>query len=171
MLVVQELRGLPKWKTLEEARRERMAALQQRIQELHAKLVTLQAEAPDNTNCGWFSFGNNESFELDRQFTTAKDSIARAEAELYLLTTSSSRPSPRGRAAHGNVVVLVNSDEHYQCYRLVLTPEQDKDDERIKHVEIASPVGAQLLGVEEGDEITLRLGQQFNERLEVVAVI
>jgi transcription elongation GreA/GreB family factor len=38
-------------------------------------------------------------------------------------------------------------------------------------VEIASPVGAQLLGVEEGDEITLRLGQQFNERLEVVAVI
>jgi transcription elongation GreA/GreB family factor len=171
---IDELRQLPKWKSLVDARRERIEQLEAKVKELSVKLLTLQAEAPDNTNCGWFSFGNNESFELDRQFTMTKDSIARAEAEFYQLKVADLRPSPSHRASHGSVVVLASGDD-YRCFRLVLAPEPGKDDPRIVHAEMASPVGEKLLGVEEGDEILLpayvtEYGMS-RLRMEVVAVI
>jgi transcription elongation GreA/GreB family factor len=167
---LQTLSHLPAWKSFDVARKERMALLQQRIRDLHSKLVQLQAEAPENTNCGWFSGGNNESFELDRQFTMAKDSIARAERELYQLSQASSARPGDGRAYHGSIVVVVDREELRRALRLVLTSEPEKDAEGVEHVELASPLGSQLLGAEEGAELALGFGPN-RKLVEVEAVI
>lgn len=148
---IEVLRNLPKWKSLDEARKERIEVLKQRILEQHARLVSLQAEAPDNTNCGWFSFGNNESFELDRQFTITKENIARAEREILQLTQASPERRLPGRAYHGSILVARSRDGETFALRLVLTNEPTKDHEHVEHVELMSPLGSRLLGIEEGD--------------------
>ena len=72
---------------------------------------------------------------------------------------------PEDKIAYGSRVKLLDLDSEKEVtYRLVLSEELDNDPELLS---ISSPIGAALVGLEEGEEVTIRI-PAGTKRFEVI---
>lgn len=170
MIDIAELKSLPEWKPLSEAKTKKMALLRVRLEELQVKLQELADEVPLNTNGGWFSGGLNESFEITYQFTKTREDIEKVRHELAQLSLvrDIGKVKP-GTATYGSIVFVRGENDNFRALRLVLLREQEEDLSGVEHVELGCPLASQLLGIEEGAEFTMGIGPN-QRRWEVEAI-
>jgi transcription elongation factor GreA len=75
---------------------------------------------------------------------------------------------PKDRVAYGSRVTLLDLDsEREVTYRLVLPEELGEDPE---HLSISSPIGMALVGLEEGDEVKIKIPAGV-KRFEVLTLV
>jgi transcription elongation factor GreA len=100
------------------------------------------------------------------EYKAAKDKQRMVEARISLLNQRLMEVEsidiskiPRDVAAYGSVLVLYDTDkEEKVTYELVTSEESDPDNGKISTV---SPIGAALMGKEEGDEVRVKTPTGF----------
>ena len=158
------LNQLPAWKSLEEAKLQKLALLRRAIAAKEGSLQELAREVPSNAMSG-MSFGAaNESLGIEQQVTTLKDDLQLLHDQFAQATRIDTRLLLEpGKASYGSLVVARNlggtGDWSQRVFRLVLLKEEAEEQcAQIEHVELGSPLGRALQGITEGEDFRVGLG-------------
>ena len=158
------LMNLPAWKSLEEARKQKLRLLEQGILAKESSLKALADEVPMNASGGMVFGAGNESLDLEQQFTALKEDIKTLQEDFARTIRIDTRVvRAPGVASYGSLVIARNlttpATWTRRVFRLVLLNEQQAEPcGTIEHVELGSPLGIALLGISQGQEFRLGLG-------------
>jgi transcription elongation factor GreA len=106
---------------------------------------------------------------LERQ-TLVRARIAQLKTRLGQLATINMAKLPRGKAAFGSIVKVLDLDtDETLSYQLVLAEDGDPQTGKIS---LNSPIGSALVGREVGDDVTVRTprGERSFEIIELVTI-